>query len=919
MGKVKRTLCFLVVFTMSFQTTSLWSLTPEGESPESFDDSAPPIRQNPEGTTEGVTCSMGGERPVTGPGGVCCVGFMLNAAGICDEPPMQDSSLVSCTTNNDCSGGMGCFPQNATDLFSNLVPSTVDPDVRQERQFELELELEGTGPVGSVCAHARECISYSCEEGRCSDKKACRFANENELAAGGINCGPGLEKNAQGVCQKSAAAANRVFLGLLNGPIITQTGECQFELDEKFRTSAMNSMRSLRAMEWFFSKITAVHNQDECLEIIPTLKTEIGEKFTTPRKNLLANFSSVFAQIEGDFQKLICSRGINDKTPLPPGCPASEGTGTVEIHGETLPEEQLASRQTSGYDTLMLMYRRNLLFQSYERAMMQTVKSIQNPVDSLEKRLSSYTNNMPQSQCEGSKYQTKKWWFSSWKTKFHTKTKDHWAVHYEVSGNDPGNAIVIRKEHVSNVLSLLSGKEPSLAAGDFTKSKYFLMDPLLFEGMKHGDYGPVKRLRSSSNFFGKKYRDLRKAWFLPGTGNQSYTKMHNDLKPKLREFYKNLKTNGEQRKFLYEPELVTTDAKDCLDNPEDPTKCADFEKFLETTLDETFAYFVAWSFSQQPSYKDYFDNAQTYRMRLLRKLKVDMENITNYYATIINQRDQQNECIERVVNGLADSGILDFTNDGLMEGAVGVPGPSRGSGFSGDAASFRVNSPRLSPTTRAKFSFDLRGVSPTSLSGGGFLDGMSRGSDGTQSTNGTRVSGTASFGASARGDLMRKLNTKALKAGVPLPEQERAFQQTLSRISAANKIPTPGASLGSFSASAPNLPVSVGATTSKSEENGSNYALDIKLRRRADSSAAVSATNGPTFSEPAGEEVSSPSTAVIDNTSLSEKEKKRVFSEYQRNKEKYVGDEADALFSKVSKAYVRNLDKVLKRKKKLED
>lgn len=54
-----------------------------------------------------------------------------------------------------------------------------------------------------------------------------------------------------------------------------------------------------------------------------------------------------------------------------------------------------------------------------------------------------------------------------------------------------------------------------------------------------------------------------------------------------------------------------------------------------------------------------------------------------------------------------------------------------------------------------------------------------------------------------------------------------------------------------------------------------------------------------------------PETASIDHTGLSEEQKLRIFEFYNQNKERYETDDLDNLFQIVSKAYVRNLRKII--------
>ena len=60
-----------------------------------------------------------------------------------------------------------------------------------------------------------------------------------------------------------------------------------------------------------------------------------------------------------------------------------------------------------------------------------------------------------------------------------------------------------------------------------------------------------------------------------------------------------------------------------------------------------------------------------------------------------------------------------------------------------------------------------------------------------------------------------------------------------------------------------------------------------------------------------------PDEALIDfsDSQMNDEEKEVVMANYERTKVQYKEDAGDSLFEKISKAYVRNLDKILTKKK----
>lgn len=942
MENLKKLVSNLLVLSMIIHTMPAFGIV-EPQDFDSEDEMLTP--QNPPGTPAGVQCSGFDQTPNIATGGVCCVGLELNSAGKCDEPAFQDTAVTSCTANNQCAPGLGCLPQSVNTLYSNLYPTPDDEELQYEKKQELEaqvVEVLNPKPAGLACVHARDCESYSCVSGICEDKKVCRLASEGEFAGAGVNCGANMVKGPTGVCELSPEAQHGTYLGLLNEVTIEPLGQCQFKLDEETRKRSLIAMQSLRAMEWFFNTIS-VDKDQECFDVLPVARDEIGKKFFETRRNILANFTEVLNGIEDDYMKVLCARQPDDKTTLPEECKTYGGAGgankTLIVHGNEIPESDLATRQTSGFDTLWLMKRRNQLFQSYELAMLETVSTAHASITGLNQRLSSLKDNDSLPNCEGSKYKKKKWLLSSWKTKYYDKVKDHWAFHYEVNGSGAGNAEVVKRDTVKKVLAIIGGTSEAQAVSTFTKSKYYLIDPMMFGGIKNSSYGDEKKLKKKSSFLGLfgGFKDLRKARYLKGTGTGSYSKMYKDLTPKLTEFYKRLKVRPEQRGFIYEPELFTTQAKDCLNNPEKPESCKDFSKFMEGVQDETFAHFLAWGYATKDSYTGFFSNAQTYRRRLLRKIITDMQNISRYYETVIRYRNEQNACIDTVLGGIAESGILTTSPGGLNEGSVLTRGANGGSAsgtlnsLSGSGSS-AFNNAALQRLNRTRFMFDLKGSTLSKLKDGALFDNIA--GTGASSDKGG-IGSTSSAFLSQREDALRRANAKAKAKGVDIASKEKAIKEVIDSMtgrkgSTAGSGSGSGASLGTASnsngsgfgnGSAGSASVSATApgTGTNTPEGINGNAGEMDPNKVAEASAADQSGIGSAFGSgygDSGNEAGDPN--AKDSMGLTDADKERMLSEYERNKKAYQEDEDDGLFNKVSKAYVRNLEKVLKRKKRIE-
>ena len=937
MGNFKKLLSNLLVFSMIIQTFPAYGIVEQDLFDEEDEVMTP---QNPPGTPAGVQCSVLDQIPNPLTGGVCCLGLELNSAGRCDEPAFSDPAVTSCTSNSQCAPGMGCLPQTVATLYSNLYPSPDDEELQSEKKQELESqvsEIPMPKQPGNACVHARDCQSYSCVSGICEDKKVCRMAAEGEVALAGVNCGPDLVRNpSTGICELSPEAQNGTFIGLLNEVTIQPVGQCQFQLDEDTRKQSLIAMQSLRAMEWFFKTISLDKNQ-ECFDVMPVMQDEIGKKFFETRKNILANFTEVLNGIEDDYMKVLCSRVPDDKTQLPVQCESypgvGQGTANLVVHQDAIAEADLATRQTSGYDTLWLMKRRNLLFQTYEQAMLETVNTAHGSVTGLNEKLSALKDNDSLPNCEGSKYKKKKF-LGSWKTKYYNKVKDHWAFHYEVTGSAAGNAAIVKRDTVKKVLAIIGGTTEDQAVAAFTKSKYYLMDPMMFAGLSNSSYGDVKKLKKKSSFLGLfgGFKDLRKARYLKGSGSGSYTKMYSDLTPKLNEFYKSLKERPEQKGFIYEPELLTTQAKDCLGTPEKPENCVDFPKFMEGVQDETFAHFLAWGYATKDSYSGFFSNAQTYRRALLRKLMTDMQNIAMYYTKVIEYRNEQNACIDAVLTGIANDGILTDDPGGLNEGGVLTRGATGGSGPGGNVSSLSgrngssgLNNAALSRLNRTKFLFDLKGNTLSKLKDGALYDSIVGNGN---SSDRAGVGGNGSAFLSQREDALRRANAKAKAKGVKIADKEKAVKDVVDSMTgkrngsgsgagAASAVASKGSSFGYGNPGSAGVSGNSDTANSNVPQGVSGNAgeIDPNAAQGGANSGMKNGYGNGLYGNSGSSGNQDPN--AKDKMGLTDADKERMLSEYERNKKAYEEKEGDGLFSKVSKAYVRNLEKVLIKKKKL--
>lgn len=978
MELLKRSISLLLVFSLFIETGAVYATNLPGA-----DEEEQPV--NPPNTPTGVQCSAEGDKPAAT--GVCCMG-LEKINGVCQQAALEDKSLVACEVPDetcpadqtcppkkiDCAPGMECLPQSTKTLFSRLAPTTDTIEEINYNRNELDAQLsdiENPQANGGVCFHNMHCSSYNCVANKCEEKKVCRLAAEGEVAAAGVNCGPDLEKSPNGTCVFSEKAKNTVYLGLLNESTISPVGKCQFELDQETKEKAIVAMKSLRAMEYFLATVN-VPVEEECFFVMPKLKHGVGEAMYETRKHILEMFTTGLNEIETDYAKIIAA-GEKYRKALESNGASQGGSNELTIHkDEVITEDDLGSRILSGYDAMMIMYRRNLLFQSYEKAMFEVMKHVQPQITQLNTHMPNWNDGdtsfnigdrVVSGACPGSKYKKKKRW--KWTTKYYESVKDRWSWQYDVTGNSPMNADIVKREKVSKILGLLSGyedkgtaeeKQASIDAAvkqaitDFTVPKFYMMDPLIYGGLSHGSVGQHKQLGKKGGFLGfSGFKDLRHARYIRGDGSGSFTSMHQSTRNNIKEFYKSLKMKKDQPKFIYEPELVTTYAKACLES-ERTEKCTDFDAFLDDVNDEAFAYFLAYGRHTTDSYTNFFRSASTYRRKLLAKMEVDMQNISKYYDTVIKHRDEQNACIEKVMNGLIDNSILVDGTGGVEEGSGNTPRSVRvkPGGMNNLATNSvggkKVKLSKLNPLSRTKFSFNLRDSQLKSLNSNSMLDSVS--GIGGSSVDSASVNGADAFLA-VRSDAMKKANDKASSLGVNVAGKNKAAGKIQSSIAKSGARAGSSASGGSSSLNnARNAFFLGGGESSVSGKDvdgssgakgeGVNGAGEVAVGNKDGAAGAngAGADGQPLVNESLvtgqnaagwGEDGANGAGGAgmngqggKDLSGLSDEERERLLAEAERNKKDYQGSEDDGIFKKVSKAYVRNLDKVLIKKKKID-
>jgi|GEM_PF-4267078 len=854
-------------------------------------------------------CKQFGESLVFG--GTCCQDLVPNPHTLkCDMPVISDPTMTSCTNDSNCSGGTGCYPQRGTDLFSNL--SAVEDEQSLEEGATLmdaqieTLEDEDPRPLGAACVHPRQCESYSCSsDKKCVEVKVCRFADVDEFAPGDVKCGKDLIKTPANICKPdpSVMPEDDDTVEFEQGP------SCQFNIKKETAEKAQRAMKSLRAMEWLFAT-NDFTNEESCLGINDIMKNEVALPLSNKRKELLGSFSTVLKGIETDFQTLVTAKEL--------------GNQVVTVHlDETLPASALATRQTSGYDSLVMLLRRNVLFQDYESQMMNQLSDASIKVSGLATEMAKWkekdqswnlgTRTMGYRPCKPNW----EYWFLKWKPFKLKKTKNRVANIYVVKGTAQNNRAAITKSEVANHIKLIYRDSNALAS--FVGSpNYYLLDPIMRKSpLDFGDFGWETKIDDIllKIFVTPFFRVKKDPLNLTGNKQHHLSAIYDRTGPHIKDYIKNLKTNSDQKDFVYDPELVNSSAKDCLDpNNTNNADCDLYTAYLKELQDEAFAQWFAFSAHKKSKYKSYFNKQNTGRIKLLEKYASDLSLMVNYYNEVLKQREIQNECIERVIHGLDDSGILG-SNGGLEEGnyydpSTGTPGAGSSTPGSGSASAVR------NKLTRTKFSFNLAGGMNSSNGGKTNLDKVDKSGTQSQSAN-VRQSALALL--AARKENIKKANASASSNGVNVGDRQKDYKEIVESVNKQSKLGTLGsvASTGAgngsgISSFGGNKSISVGSGEgSKAQDDADNSKKDLmtSIPQATIDMNQNQGYGGNSISETTQEgETQNPE-------GLSDSDRERMLSEYERNKKDYKSSEEDDLFGKVSKAYVRNLDKVLKKKK----
>lgn len=821
----------------------------------------------------------------------CCQNLVKQADRTCKDPSMADDTLVSCSNDSQCSDNKGCYPLSEDDMFHTESddPAVIDAMAQKDVQFEAQQdEIEEPKAENALCFRDMECESYNCENNRCKTKLICRYGENGETANGNVSCDEPLIKNAGNICGEDTPPA--FFTSLLNGVTVNpvQGKQCEFKLaagnanDEQIRGAAYLGITTMRAAEWLFAT-TSIGDHEDCTYGIRWMR-EGMKPIVEQRKALLKQFSADYVRLETEFAKIQAAKE-NDMTQIESPC------------GESTTAHDIATRKATGLDYMCFLQRRNELFIGYEGKMHE---------------ISAEMLKLSQGydQIWGTGKNAKSWMIGNVSRSYDNlggcrsgkkkKIKKRWGNRYKVKGTHNVNKGIFTFDMVNKYINAVGGDENG--KNSFTK-KHFLLDPIMPGGWNQG-----------VNF---------EAF---GTGGYRRRKLHGDTGfntirekqyPKIVEYYKSLRTGDiASGSFLYEPEIPKMyEQRGCMDKLSNP-ECSKMKEFIVNTQHAAFAQMLAYSRHYKRKYKKFFDE-DVWRKKLFKRFSTDFTNMGQYYEATVQYRQKQNECYQKVINGINQNyggsagGIA--TGEGQNYYNSNVTNYMNGSS---NNTNFNTNNSKK-PGVRS-FAINLSAYA-FSFKTSGSKDGQKAGS----STSGTTKFDSAYSGMLAASAKRMSEENAALekKTGRKLVDAEKDIKQSMaSSAFAFGGTGAPGLS-SSGSGSGANLGTAADGNAKLADEDlkktdaFSGTTAGAASGASAGVGAQAGAAGGVIAGMGSGSDSSASSNAnYSDPTGMSDEEKDVMQANLDRNKSDYKTNEDDSLFQVLSKTYQRNLKRVLTRK-----
>lgn len=925
------------------------------------------------GSSSGSTSNSGGtavqcspENTLTPTGGFCCAGFKMDSGRKCiKDPTPMDYSLVSCDplVGGTCQDGRACLKQSAESFFKYTPQNQSEVATQAAEESMVDNDAESGEPgalaVGKDCKVNSDCLSYNCESVPetdkyvCKDKFICRYGDETDTdLAATVKCDADLV-NIGGVCKLKTVTDDPPVIGIIDADkkTIGDANKCELELDGDTKKLGYRALVAFRSMEYLLANFNA---SDDCMLINKHIREKIASDFLSRRRTILKNFNILMAQLEQDQQILLAASEKRKEEMLSIYAGADK---------EVMSSYDLATRRQSGFDVHNLMMKRNAAYRSYEYEMAKLAQEVAAKIKALNDDMGRWTDHMERGwTLAGSSYRGRDYKcrgggflnlgrrkiYKRWNKKIWVQaTADNLKT---IGDTDVLASLVLASgAKEAEIKTKLAGNANISFAGSNLFFGSYLIDPLIdlnrpglaaaFKsvalpfGMNFGVYGAPA---SSGVLSMSSYKDVRTAIKLDYVSY--FGSLKTDLGPAVQKPDPNLEkiisaANPQRPKgFIYEPELVKTQLRNCL-NPAagetPPADCSEVDKMLNSISAETLAAFIAWSQHNRGDYKFYFGNPKTWRRSLLSYWEKQLINASVYYAKTIDLRDKQDDCIMK---------YRDQSWATLLDGAGGIGTGTKNYYQEGTYignGTLPLNPKATTPRTKPlpPYAFDLK------------VDSFSINTPGNSKDPAVSVSGASSANiaameatAATRVKAMKATNAKLAAKGVNIADKEAEYKATIDSMAGG------AGGAGSFGSMGAGASASKSSTPSLSNTSNSNAAPDTK-KDAASKGLGEGVSGGATSGAGAGageasgvngqgigafgnygsaltgsssDAMSGASGGYQDPTGMSNEDKDVILANIERNKSKYKRNEEDNLFTIISKQYANSLPKILT-KKKIED
>lgn len=852
----------------------------------------------------------------------CCPDLVFSAAtNTCDIP--NSSTLQYCappvapdlTSATVCSiPGHSCLPQREEDLY----PETPDDSPLPESDNN-----ETRKDEGDLCEVSTDCESFLCAADSsgtkvCQERLVCRFAEVGELAPTPAQCEEGLIKSREfnpdtnlleeDVCIDNTAASP---FPDIDPNLFNQTGRCSYSIEDTKRDKRFSSMVSLRAFEILFSKAS-----DDKLKLKTYLRDAVAKPLADGRKLALDQYNVTLKEIEKD------ERLIKDAR--------ADSTEIITIHGsENVVEKDLALRRVSGKDMLLIMWRRNLMNMSYEQKMFELISVAAQKLAVLNENLKSW------------RAKHKKWKISSEAPYVAIenggkKIKKSYSTRHRIKPKSAAlNSGAFEKPGVAEFFSILAqgGTTSSLP-----KKKFYLLDAPFInsDGSVFGSTGPLQRDLSGSSRI------------------TSVEGIYDDFGAKISDYYRSLLPAVDKELYVFEPEMVDLGEKNCFNvDGSLSVACPKFKNFLEGVQGASFAEFIAYGAHRKGKYKKFFERSNTLRQRLLKTLEIEFQTIAQYYEELNTSRIAQNTCFSDSYNYVTDSLTDSNSNNEVQNDTRGPDAPGVGASFNGSASSAALGpgsgrSNALSGGSLTSLPEAIRLAQnevATRLPGDELPQGSNtrlnlaspnlstnsigntantNGSGAVTNTGGGRLSGSSLSSANALNRSRLATENSSLKArNSNVQKRSEEISRGFSSLASSSRAASSSSTSASFGA---NQDSSLGLS-------GTGQDNEVSAKNNEPASAGLLAQSGNSvlkdmssagqinYDETSGgsdlgnSRPGEGGNSGADVTGMNEEDKDVLMRNLERSRSKYEGQDTDELFERVSKAYVRNLHLILKRKK----